>query len=77
MRSYPIDPLTAPRPSMRAVRTASPIVIDGRLDEPAWDLADVATDFVQSQPQPGHVASERTEVRVLYDSEKLYISAGK
>ena len=74
-RSYPIDPLTAPRPSMKAVRTKSPIVIDGRLDERAWDLADVATDFVQSQPQPGHAASERTEVRVLYDSEKLYISA--
>jgi hypothetical protein len=74
-RSYPIDPLTAPRPSLKAVRTDEPIVIDGRLDEPAWALADVAADFVQNQPQPGHAASERTEVRVLYDSESLYISA--
>jgi len=60
---------------MKAVRISSPIVIDGRLDESAWDLAEIAADFVQSQPQPGHMASERTEVRVLYDSEKLYISA--
>ena len=75
MPSYPIDPLTAPRPSMKAVRTTSPIVIDGHLDEPSWSLAEVATDFIQNQPQTGHLATERTEVRILYDSEKLYISA--
>ncbi|MFN3596937.1 MAG: DUF5916 domain-containing protein [Rubricoccaceae bacterium] len=49
------------------------IRIDGRLDESAWALAPVATGFTQREPNPGAPASERTEVRVLYDSEALYV----
>lgn len=49
--------------------------IDGSLDDPEWRLAPVLTDFIQSTPAEGAPVSERTEVRVLYDSEALYISA--
>jgi hypothetical protein len=51
------------------------IVIDGVFDEAAWALAEPASDFVQQWPDPGAPASERTEVRILYDRENLYIAA--
>ncbi len=62
-------------PSVAAVRTAAPVVIDGRLDEAAWAAAPAATDFVQRDPDEGKPASERTEIRVLYDDDALYVSA--
>jgi len=48
-------------------------VIDGRLDERDWEVANIATDFVQRRPQPGALASVRTEARVLYDDDALYV----
>jgi hypothetical protein len=55
-----------------AVRTTERIVIDGKLDEPAWELAPPAKDFVQKVPVTGRPESERTEVRFLYDDDNLY-----
>jgi hypothetical protein len=46
--------------------------IDGLLDEPAWSLAQPATGFLQQQPAEGASASERTEVRVLFDDKNIY-----
>ena len=47
--------------------------LDGLLDEAAWQTADVMSGFRQREPSEGAAASERTEVRVLYDREYLYI----
>ena len=65
------------RPSVRAVRIpdGSRIRIDGVLDEEAWSLADVITDFRQQEPVEGGVPSEPSEIRILYDREALYIGA--
>ena len=66
-----------------AVYIEGQIVVDGNLDEPAWKLAQPATDFIQQEPQMGEPSTERTEVRLLYDEENLYLgvycfdSAGK
>ncbi len=57
---------------VRASHISEPIKIDGRLDEPAWARAEAATDFRQQEPQEGAPATEKTEVRVLYDSKNLY-----
>ncbi len=57
---------------IQAVRVTDEIKIDGLLDEPAWSLAQPATDFFQQQPAEGASASERTEVRVLFDDKNLY-----
>jgi len=51
----------------------SKIVIDGILDEREWSLVEPATDFIQNEPNMGEPASERTEVRLLYDDETLYV----
>jgi len=58
---------------IRAVRTDQPIVLDGRLDEPAWQRAAVAKDFLQQEPAEGAPATESSEVRLLYDDEALYV----
>ena len=49
--------------------------IDGRLDDGAWDLAPVASDFTQFSPDYLAPSTERTEVRVLYDDANIYIGA--
>jgi hypothetical protein len=50
---------------------AAAVTIDGVLDEPIWQGAPVATDFIQRDPDNGAPATERTEVRVVYDTSRL------
>jgi hypothetical protein len=61
----------------RATATAITIAptIDGRLDDGAWSGAEILTDFVQREPTEGQPVSERTEVRMVYDEEALYVGA--
>ncbi|MSR36083.1 MAG: hypothetical protein EXR95_05480 [Gemmatimonadetes bacterium] len=75
VRTAALDPESMPRPSLRAVRISAPITLDGRLDEAVWASAPAAGDFVQAFPETGRPATQRTEVRVLYDDEQLYIGA--
>jgi len=70
-----IDLKTFIRPSIVTNRLNGDIIIDGYINETEWMLADSISDFYQSQPIPGAKATERTVVRVLYDSEFLYVSA--
>jgi len=58
-----------------AVFTEEMLVIDGRLDEPAWQTASAVSDFTQKEPDEGQPLTELTEVRVLYNREFLYIGA--
>jgi hypothetical protein len=46
---------------------------DGVLSEPAWKQAVPATGFLQREPNQGEPATERTEVKILYDATNLYI----
>ena len=55
-------------------RAPQPPVIDGILDEPAWANAAVIENFTQQEPNEGQPATERTIVRLMYDSESLYIA---
>ena len=57
----------------RATRTARPPTIDGQLNEEAWSQAQIMSDFTQIDPDEGQPATERTEVRVLYDDRALYV----
>jgi hypothetical protein len=62
-------------PVLRAARALEPIVLDGRLDEAAWQVAEPVTTFTQNLPEEGVPASERTEVRILHDGAALYVGA--
>ncbi len=60
---------------VQAVRASSPIVVDGRLDDAAWRTATPATEFRQRDPDEGKPATERTELRIAYDDDALYVGA--
>jgi hypothetical protein len=62
-----------PPPVLRATRLEGAIRLDGRLDEGVWAQAGAATGFVQQWPKDRAPASERTEARVLYDGQALYV----
>ncbi len=72
----PIDYATARFDrNLPARRTTATITVDGRLDEEAWATAEIATNFIQVQPQTGQPAVDQTEVMVLYDDTNLYVAA--
>lgn len=52
---------------------AIPPVIDGRLDDVCWSTAALITDFRQVLPLEGALPTEKTEVRVTYDPDYLYV----
>jgi hypothetical protein len=60
---------------VRAARLGDPISLDGRLDDPAWTHAQPVSRFTQRVPSEGDPATERTEVRLLYDDDALYVGA--
>lgn len=53
------------------------ITINGELDENIWNSAKVATDFVMLEPDNGVAIDpeKKTDVRILYDNEAIYVSA--
>lgn len=63
------------RPEVRAYRLADgeSIVVDGSPDDPAWKKAVPATDFRQRDPDNGSPATERTEVRVIFDQDRIIL----
>jgi hypothetical protein len=54
-------------------RLSGPVVVDGRVDEPAWEGVPVLPMTVIT-PQYRAEPTERTEVRVAYDDTYLYMS---
>ena len=67
----------APEPPIGlAVRVATVPVLDGNvLEDPAWRDAPVLTGFRQTKPDEGQPATERTEVRIVYDDQAIYVGA--
>ncbi|MXZ70917.1 MAG: carbohydrate binding family 9 domain-containing protein [Acidobacteria bacterium] len=63
------------RATVRAVRLATGIRLDGVLDEPAYETVPALDDFIQQEPNEGAPASEKTEAWVLFDATNIYISA--
>lgn len=69
--------VAAQKRTMGAVRSTDKITVDARLDEPHWANAETASGFVMFEPDNGKPATDdrKTEVKVLYDDEALYIGA--
>jgi len=68
-------PPPAAQGPIRAARTPEAPKLDGRPDDPVWQLAPPFTQFLEQFPDEGKVPPPefRTEVRVLYDDRTLYI----
>jgi hypothetical protein len=60
-----------------AKQSTEKIVVDGKLNESIWKTAPIATNFVTFQPDNGKPIAEkkRTEVRLVYDNDGVYIAA--
>lgn len=67
------SPLFAPR-RVVAVRAQAPIVLDGAFDDPAWQAAPVADQFMQEDPAPGELATLHSSFRVAFDDDALYLA---
>ncbi|WP_264519678.1 carbohydrate binding family 9 domain-containing protein [Flavobacterium sp. N1994] len=63
--------------SLQTQFTDEKITIDGKFDEPVWEKAAIATDFVMIAPDNGKpIPPERkTEVKILYSNEAIYVAA--
>jgi len=47
--------------------------IDGLVDDAVWRTTPVYDGFVQQEPNQGEPATERTEVRLLFDRQAVYV----
>ncbi len=65
---------TATRIGAASAAVEAPL-IDGVVDDEVWENAAPFTDFIQANPFEGRPATERTEVRILFDDEAVYIGA--
>jgi hypothetical protein len=63
------------RPHLQAEAITESITIDGQASEAAWQRAASVAHFTAAYPKQGQPATYDTEVKVLYDSKNLYISA--
>jgi hypothetical protein len=61
-------------PTLRAVAVSTPLRVDGRLDEALYRDVAPMSNFVQTEPQPGAAATEKTEVWVSFDRDRVYVS---
>lgn len=57
--------------------TTETITIDGKISEPVWNTAQIATDFISLEPDNGNPIPQnrRTEVKVLYNNDAIYVAA--
>ncbi len=59
--------------SVYRLQPGESIDLDGVLDEALWDRPEPASDFIQVDPDNGAPATERTEVRIVYSADALYM----
>ena len=63
------------RVGVRATQLKEPLRIDGKLDEEAYSTVLPIGDFIQTVPNEGAPAYEKTEVWVMYDRNNIYLAA--
>lgn len=56
-------------------KISDPIVIDGEMNEAAWQQAETAGDFFMVLPMDTSLAAVKTDVKMAYDQANLYIIA--
>jgi hypothetical protein len=77
--AMPVAAQTLPDPAglqlIHATRLAPDeiVTVDGVLDERFWETVHAATDFRQREPDNGAPATEQTEVRVVYDDDRVIL----
>ena len=62
-----------PDTTLKAIRAAKGPAIDGNLSDPVWQEAIPFSAFTQVFPVTGAAPTEKTELRILYDDDNLYL----
>jgi hypothetical protein len=61
--------------TVRAIRLSEPIRLDGQLDEAVYRDVPAITGFIQTLPDEGSPATEKTEAWITFDEANVYVSA--
>src|ERR1700694_495829 len=72
--SWHVYALSQPK-ALAAVKALHAPVIDGNLDDAAWQEAPAATEFIQNFPSFGQPATVHSVVKILYDDNAIYVGA--
>lgn len=72
-------PITAfsqdnPKKNYTATEIKNAPTIDGELNDEAWQLGEWVNDFTQFEPYNGAEATQKTEFKVLFDKDNLYVA---
>ena len=59
--------------TIQAIRSETPPVIDGHLDDAVWQKAAKVSDFIQYEPDKGKIPTCPTTIYLLYDENRLYV----
>jgi Domain of unknown function (DUF5916) len=75
----PVPPATIARDdhghaTVRAIRLTEPLRVDGRLDEAVYRDVPPVSGFIQTVPNEGQPASEKTDAWVMFDAQNLYLA---
>ena len=52
----------------------APLDVDGELDEAIYDATAHFGDFIQTLPREGEPSTEKSEVWIFYDADKIYVT---
>jgi len=58
----------------KALESVPSPVIDGIINEAAWDIVDWTGDYVENQPDENTPPSEQTKFKIVYDKKFLYFA---
>lgn len=61
--------------TLEATRATQPVRMDGRLNDPAWEQAAIATDFIVTSPSFGATPGRKTVAKVVYNDAAIYVGA--
>jgi len=60
--------------TIRAIKLTGPLVLDGRLDDEVYQREQPFGGFIQVAPAYGAPLTERSDVWVMYDDERVYVA---
>jgi hypothetical protein len=63
-----------PTKTVQAIRTETPPVIDGRLDDSVWQQAAIVEDLHEVSPNEFTETSEPSKFFILYDQDAIYVA---
>jgi len=73
-RELPVTSTASPTAAVASRAAAAP-VLDGKLDDAAWQTAQSIDKFLEYEPNQGAETRFRTDVRVVHDEKYLYVMA--